>query len=216
MKKNFTFHLIGICGISMSSLAVFLNKLNFEVSGSDCSFCKNQNILGDRVLIFNTHKFTNVPKNAIVIYSSAISKDNLELDYALKNNLCFSRVEFLKIISNFFKLKIGVSGCHGKTTTTCILANMLRYEKIYTNIGGEDKNLTNSYFKGNDIFLSEVCEYKKNINLFTSDIAVVLNIDFDHVECYRDIKELQNAYYNYLNRAKIRIINNDDKLLRSY
>jgi len=217
MKKNFTFYLIGVCGISMSSLALLLKDLGFSVRGSDLSFNENYLTLNKNgIKVFPNHNKNNVYKKDIVIYNSAIAENNTELIHALKNNLTFSRVEFLCIIKNFFNISIGVGGCHGKTTCISMLVNVLSNNNIYANIGGLDNNFGNYYFTGSNFFLSEVCEYKKNINFFNNNIAVVLNIDYDHLECYNSKEELISCYYNYLNRAKYKIVNYDDELLKNY
>ena len=105
MKKNFTFYLIGVCGISMSSLALLLKDLGFSVRGSDLSFDENYLTLNKNgIKVFPNHNKNNVYKKDIVIYNSAIAENNTELIHALKNNLTFSRVEFLCIIKKFFNI----------------------------------------------------------------------------------------------------------------
>lgn len=217
MKKNFTFYLIGICGISMSSIALLLKDLGFYVSGSDLCFNEiYQKLNKNGIPVFSNHNKNNININDIVIYNSAISENNTELKHALKNNLVFSRVEFLCLIKNYFNISIGIGGCHGKTTCTSMLVNVFSDKKIYANIGGIDNNFGNYCFTGSNVFISEVCEYKKNINLFKTDIAVVLNIDFDHLECYSSKEELIKCYYNYLNKAMYKIVNYDDEQLKNY
>lgn len=218
MKNNLKIHFIGIGGISMSALAKFFITLGFIVSGSDNQSSQIINELIEKgVKIYKEHNFKNLEIVDIVVYNNAIKKDNPELEYALKNSLVFSRGELLREISNNFNCCIGIAGCHGKTTASCMISNTLKDKyKIFSHLGGEDKNLGNYYFDGNEVMISEVCEYAKNINLFNSSVAVCLNIGFDHHDCYKNYSELISSYYNFLDRADTKIVNNDDIYLSEY
>jgi UDP-N-acetylmuramate--alanine ligase len=127
-------------------------------------------------------------------------------------------MKFLAEIAKDFVVRVGVAGSHGKTTTTAMLGNILNQAQsnYLLHLGGEDNNLGNFFYTGKDIFLSEICEYKKNIKNIDVDIACVLNVDYDHVDCYSDISEVKQVMFDYLNRSKYRIINNDDILLLEY
>ncbi len=218
MKNNLKIHFIGIGGISMSALAKFFLQLGFKVSGSD-------NVNSDVILQLEKmgvevslgHKIENVLSCDVVVYNNAIKKDNPEYVYSIKNKLVFSRGEILHFISKNYDNVIGVSGCHGKTTTSCMISNLLKDKfKIYSHLGGEDLALGNSYFDGNEVLVSEVCEYAKNINLFNSTIAVCLNVGFDHHDCYKNYTELISSYYSFLDRADTKIVNADDIYLSEY
>ncbi len=219
MKKNFKIHFIGIGGISMSALAKLLTRLGFVVSGSDCA-CNDEitELKKMGVEISCSHSKENILNKDLVVYNNAIKANNPELVEAKKQGLLiYSRSELINEIGCFFNCSIGVSGCHGKTTATCMIANIINHKfKNLSHIGGEDINLSNLYFDGNEIFLSEVCEYAKNINNFNSDTAVCLNIGFDHQDSYKNYNELIMAYYAFLDRADTRIINNDDIFLSEY
>lgn len=219
MKKNFKIHFIGIGGVSMSAIAKFFVGLGFCVSGSD--IVKSDTIfelekLG--VKITQGHFKENVLGKDLVIFNNAIKNDNPEIIQALESKiLVFSRTEILKEIIKHFNLSVGVSGCHGKTTATCMIANMVKGNfKGFIHIGGNDKNLSNYYFDGKELLLTEVCEYAKNINNFTCDIAVCLNIGYDHHDSYKNFNELIMMYYAFLDRADTKIINNDDIYLNNY
>lgn len=89
-------------------------------------------------------------------------------------------------------------------------------ERFTAHIGGFDLQFGNFVGNGNKYFLSEVCEYKKNLNYFNADYAICLNIEPDHMDCYKDREELENTYFEYLKRAYKAIICADDKTLANY
>lgn len=211
-------HFIGICGVSMSSLAKFISLLGYSVTGSDVNFNK-QNFVGYEIKVFPMHDSKNLNGVDVVIYSSAISNDNPEYSYAIKNGMrILKRSELLRIIEEDFQTVIGIAGCHGKTTTACMLANIFRKsnKKFYAHIGGKDSVLGDFIYSGNECLISEVCEYKRNISYFICNKACVLNVAPDHMDCYKDMDDLVREYYSFLDRANIPIINNDDKILKRY
>ncbi len=213
-------HFIGVGGVSTSSLAKYLKTQGFFVTGSDKrrSFITNElQMLG--IQVFYGHKEENCFGADIVIYNSAIKGDNPELIYALKNKIPrLERAELLRYISKKFATVIGVSGCHGKTTVTSMVAHILSQAnlKFTAHIGGFDKDFGNFYQCGKDIFLSEVCEFNKNIDKFDASLALALNIDNDHLNSYENFQDIINTFYRFLNRAKCAIINLDDYNLRRY
>lgn len=213
-------HFIGIGGVSTSSLAKYLKTQGFFVTGSDKrrSFITNElQTLG--IQVFYGHKEENCFGADIVIYNSAIKGDNPELIFALKNKIPqIERAALLKYVSKKFSTVIGVSGCHGKTTVTSMIAHILSQAnlKFTAHIGGFDKDFGNFYQCGKDIFLSEVCEFNKNIDKFDASLALALNIDNDHLNSYENFQDIINTFYNFLNRAKFAIINLDDCNLRRY
>lgn len=204
----------------MRGIAEYFASVGFSVSGSDRSDFSQRKILEKKgVKVFIGHKRSQVENAHAVIYSDAIGEDNEEYAYA-KNNGMFliSRADALKMISENFGDVVGVAGCHGKTTVTCMLAHIFTSAKLRfsAHIGGEDLTLGNFVLNGNDVFLSEVCEFKKNINKFVADYAVCLNTGVDHMDCYKDEDELKNAYLSFAKRGYKSIINNSDPVLGNY
>ena len=128
-----------------------------------------------------------------------------------------SRAEALNTVAENFSDVVGVCGCHGKTTVTCMLAHIFSCAKINftAHIGGSDVKFGNFIMQGNDVFLSEVCEFKQNINKFNADYAVCLNVGKDHMDCYGSENELYNAYASFAKRAYKSVINKKDKYLSS-
>ena len=213
-------HFIGIGGVSMSALAKYLLNFGFIVQGSDVAksaYTDELSALGAKIFIGNNAE--NVKNAQMVVYSDAIRSDDEELLCARKTGLyVVSRTELLKCVAENFRTVVGIGGCHGKTTVTCMLAHILKAgKKSFTaHIGGEDLVFSNFVSFGGEIFLTEVCEYKKNLLAFKCNVAVCLNADPDHLDCYTDYDELKNTYYRYLNNADKAIINVSDGVLRNY
>ena len=156
-NKTLNVHFIGVGGVSMSSLARYLHGIGFCVSGSDIAESKNLDKLREEgITVYIGHSSENVAGKDVVIYSDAISETNPELTEAKANKLyILRRGELLKIVSENFKKKIGVCGCHGKTTATCMLAHVFdeANERFTAHIGGFDLKFGNFVSKGNKYFI---------------------------------------------------------------
>lgn len=204
----------------MSSLAKYLRSVGFAISGSDICpnrFTEELSSLGAEIRI--GHSAGNLADAQVVVYNSAIPEENPELKTARENKLfVLSRGQLLAMVAENFGKVVGVSGCHGKTTTVCFLAHMLKAarEKFTAHIGGEDRRLSNCVADGSRIFVSEVCEFRKNIDLFSADVAVCLNVDADHMDCYKDIDELAATYRRFLEKAETKIVCGDDPWLAEW
>ncbi len=213
MKNNFFIektvsrvHFIGVGGISMSAIAKHLMQNGYVVSGSDSNFLGAKQLFNGYEILINDQN--SIKKCDAVVVSSAISNENKELQYAKQNKkIILSRAQLLANISKCYKTFVGIAGTHGKTTVTALLANIFACEKLNftAHIGGIDKNFSNFVSFGSDIFLSEVCEYKRNIKYLSPDIALVLNVDNDHLESYGSFDNLKNEFFNYLKRAKVAV-----------
>ena len=207
-------HFIGIGGISMSGLALYLKERGYTVSGSDVSeneqVCRLENY---GVKIYIGHREENVEGAELVVFNSAISPDNCELLAAARKAVpLVSRVELLAEIMRGFPYSIGVAGSHGKTTATamCMHALFNSCENVTAHIGGEDARFGNFYSGGDKFFVTEACEFKKNFLKLEPSVAILLNCDKDHLDCYEDEEELNAAFVNFATRAKTRIVNADD------
>ncbi len=220
IKKGLKTHFIGIGGISMNALSKYLIGMGFEISGSDSVKSKLTDeieALGGETYI--GHDGRNIGDAQIVVYSSAIGEDNPELIEARKRGLyILSRAELLKMISENFGAVLAISGCHGKTTTTCMLAHIFRCagKQFTSHIGGIDLVLGNCYSDGDDYFITEACEFKKNLLLLNPDTAICLGTQFDHPDSYKDEEDLKNCYFEFIGKGKKAIINGDDQNLSAY
>ncbi|MBO5927139.1 MAG: UDP-N-acetylmuramate--L-alanine ligase [Clostridia bacterium] len=214
-------HFIGICGSGMSVLAKYLIDLGFNVSGSDLAYSDTYARLEKLgAILYLKHNAKNVESADIVVVSSAISIDNVEYNRALfLKKPIFNRAELLAKIIKTFKHSISVAGSHGKTTTTAMASHVLKVlnKKFTAFIGGEDSVLTNYQFsKNKNYVVSEICEYKNNFKWVNSEVAVVLNIDNDHLDYYKNLNNLKNAFFSFLNKAKYKVVNYDDVNLLDY
>ena len=210
----------GIGGVGMSALAKYLKNLSFEVSGSDVNpSATTDELINYGITVYIGHDAANVSGCDVFIYSSAIKEDNVEYCYAEKNGLAIlSRAELLSLIQKRYKISIGVCGAHGKTTATALIAHVMHAAKTEFTafIGGFDKEFSNTCNFGNKYFLAEICEYKRNIDRFSCDVSVFLNVDNDHQECYGGLKGLVRSFKGFYDRSKENIINYDDHFLNSF
>lgn len=212
-------HLIGIGGISMSGLAEILISKGYKVSGSDMhvsSTIDRLKSLGADIYI--GHSKDNIKDADLVIYTDAIAKDNEELLEAInKNIVTVDRATFLGALMKNYNNSIAVSGTHGKTTTTSMIATILNSSDedptillggLLDEIGGNVK------LGSNNILLTEACEYKGNITKFFPNIAVILNMEEEHLDFYKNIDHIVNTFIQYSNNIKAGgylVINVDDK-----
>ena len=218
-KKNLSFYFLGIGGISMSALAQLLLKNGYMVSGYDdfdgeqTSFLRK---IGIEVHAFDKKEFAKdyITHTDIVVYTDAIKPNHDLYLHALKTGktLC-SRSALLGGIIKKYPHSIGVSGSHGKTTCTAMCAHVLKAVDVpfCAHIGGVDVELGNLYSTGNEYFLTEACEYKKNFLRFDCESAVVLNIDADHMECYQNTDNLIDSFREFCRKSKNVFICADDK-----
>jgi UDP-N-acetylmuramate--alanine ligase len=197
-------HFIGIGGISMSGLAEILINYGYTVSGSDraeSNLTKKLEAMGAKIYIGQSANNINSPD--LVVYTAAVSDDNPELVMARKLNLpVIDRAEFLGYIMKVFKKNIAVSGTHGKTTSTSMLSIMLINASLDPTImvGGELDAIGGNVRTGkSDYLIAEACEYKGSFLKFYPYIGIILNIDADHLDYYKDIKEIQEAFLKFAN-----------------
>ena len=200
--KDKKIHFIGIGGISMSGLAAVLLNSGFKVTGSDF---KNSPIVeklkNSGAEIYIGHKRENVKDVDLVVYTAAIPSDNPELLEAQnKNILLMDRAEFLGEIMKGHKYNVAISGTHGKTTCTSMLSHVTLAGKLDPTIlvGGELDIIDGNFRIGNsDYFLTEACEYKRSFLKFFPYVGIILNIDADHLDYYKDIDEIADTFLKF-------------------
>jgi UDP-N-acetylmuramate--alanine ligase len=211
-------HFIGIGGISMSGLAMILMTWGIPVSGSDrtdSEILKRLRVMGADVHI--GHQAGLHEGSSLVVYTPAVTEDNEELVAARISGVpVIRRDELLGRIIKQYRHSIGISGVHGKTTCTSMAATILfKCDKNPTiHLGGSLELLGGSVRVGNnDIFVTEACEYKESFLAFPPTIAVILNIDADHLDYFRDIEHVTEAFRKYvmlLPKDGYCIVNGDD------
>ncbi len=196
----------------MSALAQLLRERGFRVRGSDCTKSEITEHL-ERVGIHVDIGENQVIYEDTVVYSGAISAEHPQLKAAKKQNKrIFSRPQLLQIVAERFAHVIAVSGCHGKTTCTAMLAHIFAAANLpFTcHIGGEDVTFGNYADYGDEFFITEACEYQKSFLSLKAECAVVLNIDRDHMDCYLNEQELISTFATFSSSAKHAVVNAED------
>ena len=195
--------MIGIGGSSMSGLAEMLIDQGYRVSGSDrdetylVHFVREKN-----AEVFIGQKAENVHGADLVVYSAAIAKDNPERIEADRLGIpSIERATLLGQLMEGFPEAVGVCGAHGKTTVTSMISQMLMESGMdpSIHIGGRLDAIGGSTRVGHSsIFVAEACEYNRSFLHLSPTVAVVLNIDADHLDCYRDIDEIEQTFGQFL------------------
>lgn len=209
------YYLIGIKGAGMSSLALLLNDLNYEITGYDDAkehrFTENK--LFDRnIQIYTDPNQFKMTEDTIIVRSPAIRDDHPEMKRALELGLkIFGYQDMLGRLSKMFDT-IGISGCHGKTTTSSMLSHVLNNITGCNYIIGDGNGHAN---KDSKTFVIESCEYRRHFLNYDIEYAVITNIEMDHGDYYKDIYDMIDAYQEFANNAsKMVIACGDDKNTR--
>ncbi len=211
------FYFIGIGGVSMSGLAKLILRNGGKVLGYDRARNEHTGTLsamGVKIAIGDEEDESNLFASTIVVYSDAIQEKDKRLLYARGlNKTIYRRPLLLKKIASFFQETIGIAGSHGKTTCTAMCSHVLDAlnEPFFAHIGGEDCEFGNFRFTGERFFLSELCEYKKNMLTLRPKRAVLLNVDLDHMECYDGEEDIVESFASYCKNASIAFTNADDE-----
>ena len=198
-------HLIGIGGASMSGIARILQSFGCSISGSDLNESHNiEQLRKAGIRVYLGHDASNVGNADLVVYSMAISQDNPEIVYCIENGIePIERSVLLGQLTREYKKTLAVCGTHGKTTVTSMLAQILTEAGTdpTIHIGGVLDAIGGSIrMGGRDIFLTEACEFRRNfMNLFPT-VAILNNIDADHLDCYRDIEDIACAFKDFLGK----------------
>ncbi|SCZ76149.1 UDP-N-acetylmuramate--L-alanine ligase [Acidaminobacter hydrogenoformans] len=215
---NKKYHLIGIGGVGVSAIAEILQNRGYQVSGSDLkhsTLTKNLELKG--IKIFYTHEASHVEDVDVVVYTTAVGVDNPELARAIERGIpCITRADMLGIIMREFKQSLAISGSHGKTTTTSMVSVVLSQSDLDPTllIGGEVKEIgSNARVGHGDIIVTEACEYKESFLSFKPKISVVLNIEADHLDYFRDLDHIKDSFRRYIADTPengVLILNGDD------
>lgn len=216
MNKNFFLpynHIffIGIGGISQSALATICLSESIKVSGSD----KERSEITDHlkrigVTIYIGHSSKNLNNVDLVVYSGAVSSTNEELMFAKKENISImERSEFLGILSSKYKKVIAISGVHGKTTTTGMISSIFLKAGLNPtiHIGGELKNFDSNVKIGSkEFFITEACEYRESFLALKPHTGIILNIEEDHLDYYKDLNHILKAFDIFSKNCKNLVI----------
>ena len=211
-------HFIGIGGIGMSGLAEILLKEGFTVSGSD----SKESPLTKKLVSRGAHitygqKAENItPGIGCVVYTAAISRSNPELIEAVAQKIpMLTRAELLGQLMKNYDTPIAVSGTHGKTTTTSMISHILLEADMdpTISVGGILKAIGGNIRVGNSgVFITEACEYTNSFLHFFPKISVILNIEEDHLDFFKDLEDIRHSFHQFaelLPDAGTLVINGD-------
>ena len=198
-------HLIGIGGIGMSGLAQIMKNMGFRIQGSDQH--KNKNTITCTKLgikVFIGHSPSNIKKATILVKSTAIKNNNPEIKYAKKNKIpIYSRAEVLAdAVSQ--KKNIIITGSHGKTTTTSLVAKILSDQKLDPTIinGGVINSLkSNAKLGKGDWAILEADESDGSFLKLPINYSIVTNVDHEHLDYYKKYKNLENSFVEFINKT---------------
>lgn len=217
LKEAKRVHFIGIGGAGMCPIAEILISLGYDVSGSDNNDTETfRRVEKEGAKVYLGQVKENITDDVeLVIYTNAILAGNEELEYAKANFPCFERAEALGAISRIFSNCIGICGTHGKTTTTSMTTQILMEAGLDPSavIGGK-LPLINAYgrYGHSQNFVCESCEFNNTFLHMNPDIAVILNIDEDHLDFFKNLDNIKKSFRKFAElTTKTVIYNGDDK-----
>ena len=219
MFENKTIHMIGISGISMSGIAEILLSNGVNITGSTIELSKPAKRLQDKGVKITIGEDPSLVENAdIVVYTAAISNNNSELIRAKELGLpVYERAKFLGLMTKEYKNVICISGTHGKSTTTGMVASCFLEANLNPTIqiGAYLPKIDANYHVGNkDYFIMEACEYVDSFLSFFPTSEIILNIDNDHLDYFKNLDNIKKSFSKYAHLlpedGKL-VLNGDDK-----
>ncbi|MDY6314903.1 MAG: UDP-N-acetylmuramate--L-alanine ligase [Clostridia bacterium] len=221
IKPGNHIHFIGIGGVSMSGLAKILNAKGITVTGSDINhsvYTDSLECAGIKVDYPHTAKLMRGAK--LVVYTAAVKEDNPEMIYAAQNGIPkIERAKLLGVIMKHYSRSIAVSGTHGKTTVTSMLAKIMLDAGLdpTVTVGGELEAIGGNLRIGkSENFLTEACEYVDSFLNFFPSISLILNIEEDHLDYFSGIEQIKRSFRQFASQTSdLLIVCGDDKNIKS-
>ena len=215
-------YFIGIGGINMSSLAHISHIRGYRTGGSDqMRTALTEKLEAAGIELFYSHEASHIEGYDAVVYTVAIAPDNPEYNAALAKGIpCISRADFLGYIMTGYRYRVGVSGMHGKSTCTSMCA------LSFMHAGGDPTVLSGATLAemggayrigGEENFVFEACEYMDSFLDFNPNIAIILNIELDHVDYFKSITQVRRSFSDYAaitGPAGFAVVNGDDENVR--
>ena len=217
-REDIRIFFLGIGGAGQSTLAGLLRARGYVVSGSDRERTEITDALSrSGINVFIGHSRDNFRGQDMLVYTLAADADTPELTFAKECGiLAVSRAELLGAVMSFYKEPIGISGAHGKSTTTAILSHIFkRSGRAYTTVSGAP--LLDSpplYVGGEDYLIYEACEYRDSFLHFTPSTQLITSAELDHADYFKSIEQLRRSYRLSCDGAKSVVLNIDDEYLR--
>lgn len=215
LKESKNIHFIGIGGSGMCPIAEILLSLGYNISGSDNNDTETfRRIESEGAKVFLGQVKENISDDTdLVIYTNAILKGNEELEYAKANFPSFERAEVLGALSRMFTNCIGICGTHGKTTTSSMTTQVLLGAGLDPSavIGGK-LPVINAYgrYGASQNFVCESCEFNNTFLHMNPDIAVILNVDEDHLDFFGNLDNIKKSFRKFCELTTKTIIYNGD------
>jgi UDP-N-acetylmuramate--alanine ligase len=213
-------HFVGIGGIGMSGIAEVLLNLGYKISGSDLKASSlTQRLSGLGAIVFEGHRAENVIGAEVIVTSSAIASDNPEVVEARR--LHIPVIQRAEMLAELMRLKYGIAiaGMHGKTTTTSMVAAVLAAGGLDPTVvvgGRMDALGSNARLGKSQYLVAEADESDRSFLKLSPILAVVTNIDREHMDCYRDMRDVRWAFLEFMDRVPFYgtvVVCNDDPLL---
>lgn len=198
--KNFKHvHCIGIGGIGLSAIAEIFLSRGYQVSGSDMKESDiTDKLITQGATVYLGHRTKNIGDADLVVYSSAVSQDNPEITAAVENGIpTASRAEVLGALMKEYENSIAIAGTHGKTTTTSMVSLILENcgNDPTILVGGNLQEINGNVKIGNSgYFVTEACEYMDSFLNLSPKIEIILNIDSDHLDYFKDIEHIASSF----------------------
>ncbi len=198
-------YFVGIGGAGMSGIAEILYNLGFEIRGSDVVPSEVTQYLESKgIPVYDEHRAANIRDTDVVVISSAVGEDNPEVVEARRNGIpVIKRAEMLGELMRL-KYSIGVSGTHGKTTTTSMIGHIMQMGNYRPTIivGGVVAGLgTGAALGGGEYLVAEADEYDRSFLSMFPTLAVITNLEADHLDCYDGMDDLRESFLTYMNRV---------------
>ncbi len=205
LGKTRKIHFIGIGGIGMSGIAEFLHNQGLEITGSDMKKTEvTEHLESLGIIVHEGHSPQNITDADVVVKSSAVTDENAEVIAAKALNIpVIRRAEMLAEITRM-SFSIGISGTHGKTTTTSMTGMVLEAAGLEPTIivGGKVKNFgSNNVMGSGQYIVVEADEYDHSFLSLSPCIAGITNIDADHLDCYQNLDNIKDAFVEYANKV---------------
>src|SRR5215831_5744671 len=214
-------HFVGIGGIGMSGIAEVLLNLGYKVSGSDVKTSSvTQRLAGLGAMVFEGHQAENVQGSDVVVVSSAIGAENPELIQA--RELHIPIIQRAEMLAELMRLKYGIAiaGMHGKTTTTSMVASVLAGGGLDPTVvvgGRVDAMGSNARLGKSQYLVAEADESDRSFLKLSPILAVVTNLDREHMDCYRNMRDVKKTFLEFIDRVPFYgmiVACNDDPVLR--
>ncbi|MDY3846393.1 MAG: UDP-N-acetylmuramate--L-alanine ligase [Eubacteriales bacterium] len=205
----------GICGVGMMSLAILFHRLGYDVCGYDRNPHNADRLSEEGIEFFPKCTGENVRCATAFVYTNAISDNAEDYVFAKKHGIyCISRANLLGYLTTFYKTSIAVSGVHGKSTVTSMIAHILKEtgNNPTAVVGASAFNGSGLLIGKREYLTVEACEYMRSFLAIPASSSVITNIELEHTDCYKTPSEIEEAFAKFANcdRTEYVVVNADD------